>query len=36
MHHWPIGAVIAFFVGLAVAFALLIFAGIRSRKDPNA
>lgn len=36
MHHWPLGAVVAFVTGLAVAFALLIFAGIRSTKDTDA
>lgn len=36
MHHWPLGAVVAFVTGLAVALALLIFAAIRSWKGPHA
>lgn len=36
MHHWPLGAVIAFVTGLVAAFALLVFAAIRSRKNTDA
>jgi hypothetical protein len=32
MHRWPLGTVIAFVMGLVAAFALLVFAGIRSSK----